>query len=98
MKLVLDPGENDWTFGTVIESVNYDERHNYRYMFIARRGRYYMPDGSPNDRGFWALCLGCPECSGCRDFDHDRVGKAWSSYGGLPGEGGWREVVQNRPE
>jgi hypothetical protein len=83
----------DWKYGTVL-LLREASGHDYLYMFVYRKPRATMPDGRPNDRGFAAMCLGVPSCSGCRNFDHDRVGKTWASYGGLPDEAAW-EVIHD---
>lgn len=78
----------DWKYGDVLR-LPYRDGHDYLYMFLYRKPRFYMPDGSPNDRWFAALCLGVPSCAGCKGYDHDRIGTAWASYGGLPTEKAW---------
>ena len=81
----------DWTYGDIL-LLRERGGHDYLYMFVYRKPRFVMPDGSANDRGFAALCIGVPSCSWCPRFDHDRVGTVWPSYGGLPTEGTWELV------
>lgn len=99
MKLTLDPGEQDWRFGDVLRLRSHDRQHEYLYMFVYRKPRYYGKDGvndNGNDRGFAALCLGVPDCPypatsallPC-NFDHGRIGPIGASYGGLPTEPNW---------
>lgn len=87
MRLTLDGP--DWTYGTMLRLRS--APHTV-YMFMHRKPRGYMADGSPIDRGFVALamskCVLYPACS----QDHDRLGKCWP-YGGLPGERLWQVVT-----
>lgn len=98
MKLHLEPWDEDWKFGDILRCVSHNRQHEYLYMFVYRKRRYYMPasfspaPNAPNDRGFAALCLGVPDCAGCGDFDRDRIGTLWAYYGGLPFEDGWEKV------
>lgn len=91
----------DWKFGDVLRLREHDRKHEYLYMFVHRRPRFAMKDGTPNDRGFAALCLGVPDCpypAGDKLFpcnnDHGRFGTVWSSYSGLPTEDAW-ELIES---
>ena len=92
VRLVLPPGAKDWEYGTVLRLRTHDRRHEYVYMFVKRNPRGIMPNGDPNDRSMTLYCLGIPDCSGCREWDHGVVGTTHGSYGGLPGESSWEEI------
>jgi hypothetical protein len=84
----------DWKFGDVLGLEN--DPHPYRFMFLYRKPRSYMPDGAPNDRGFVAMQIGTPGCPypasskvpPCQ-HDHSSIGKVHGMLGGLPNEKAW---------
>ena len=82
----------DWTFGTVLCLNQSSSTHQYLYMFVRRKPRWFV-DGEPCDRGFVAINLGVPTCAGCSGMDHPPIGSLASSLGGLPHEEAWEEIA-----
>ena len=82
----------DWKFGDVLRLHSFDRKHEYLYMFVCRKPRFHMSNGEPNDRGFVALDLGAPDCSGCSGWRHDDFGNVSASFGGLPTEDAWELI------